>query len=102
MRVALATTEVCVSRPQPAASYPQPHKTLSPEARAPPGDGGSRGARLLFQRWNGRSHTIPASSSSWEEGAGSQCSPQRWSEPDPAHPVEAGPQSKAKAGLGVP
>lgn len=53
----MATAEVCVSRPQPAASYPQPHKTPSPEARAPPGDAGSRGARLLFQSWNGRSHT---------------------------------------------
>lgn len=93
VRVALATAEVCVSRPQPAASYPQPHKTLSPEARAPPGDAGSRGARLLFKSWNGRSHTIP-SSSSWEEGAGSQCSPQGQREADPADP--GGPDPKPR------
>lgn len=94
--MALATAEVCVSRPQPAASYPQPHKTPSPEARAPPGDAGSRGARLLFKSWNGRSHTIPASSSSWEEGAGSQCSPQGRREPDPTDPGEQDPEPRPR------
>lgn len=97
VRVALATAEVCVSRPQPAASYPQPHKTLSPEARAPPGDAGSRGARLLFKSWNGRSHTIPSSSSSsWEEGAGSQCSPQGRREADPADPGGPDPEPRPR------
>lgn len=95
--MALATAEVCVSRPQPAASYPQPHKTPSPEARAPPGDAGSRGARLLFKSWNGRSHTIPSSSSSsWEEGAGSQCSPQGQREPDPADPGGPDPEPRPR------